>query len=117
MNRTLAFAAVSGLMMSTALAQTTSTSSPASSSAPTVNAQSSDELLVSKLKGTVVLGSDDQKIGDITDVLIDNMGHVKAYIVSMGGILGIGAKEVAIEQSAFQEMPTTIGRPEDKQFT
>jgi hypothetical protein len=44
------------------------------------------------------------------------MGHVKAYIVSVGGILGIGAKEVALEQSAFEEMPTTKGRPEEKQF-
>jgi len=57
------------------------------------------------LKGTTVFGSNDQKIGDITDILFDKMGHVKAYIVSFGGILGIGAKEVALEQSAFQEMP------------
>src|SRR6516164_2405775 len=69
-----------------------------------------------QLKGTSVLGSDDQKIGDVTDILFDKMGHVKAYFISVGGILGIGAKEVALEQSAFQEMPGTKGRPEDKQF-
>jgi hypothetical protein len=125
MSKTLVvFATVSGLMMSTSLAQAPSTSSPApatpaaaSSSAQAVNAQSSDELLASKLKGTAVFGSDDQKMGDIADVLFDKMGHVKAYIVSVGGILGIGAKQVALEQSAFHEMPTTRGRPEDKQFT
>jgi PRC-barrel domain len=123
MSRTVVLAAVSGLMMSVALAQAPSTlsSAPAtppaaSSSAQVVNAQASDELLASKLKGTAVLGSDDQKIGDITDVLFDRMGHVKAYIVRVGGTLGIGAKKVALEQSAFHEMPTTAGRPEEKQF-
>ena len=62
------------------------------------------------------MGSDDQKIGGIADVLFDKMGHVKAYIVSVGGILGIGAKEVALEQSAFRVMPVIEGRTEEKQF-
>jgi sporulation protein YlmC with PRC-barrel domain len=53
-----------------------------------VATQSSDELLASKLKGTAVMGSDDQKIGDISDVPFDKMGHVKAYIVSVGGWSG-----------------------------
>jgi hypothetical protein len=85
-------------------------------SSPVEIVQSSDELLASQLKGTAVFGSSDQKIGDIRDILFDKMGHVKAYIVSVGGILGIGAKEVALEQSAFQEMPRALGRPEEKLF-
>jgi hypothetical protein len=112
MNRTLVLGAVTVLMISTGLAQQPSTSNPTE----TVNTQSSDELLGSQLKGTSIFGSDDQKIGDVTDILFDKMGHVKAYIVSVGGILGIGAKEVALEQSVFEEMPTTKGRPEEKQF-
>jgi sporulation protein YlmC with PRC-barrel domain len=120
MSRTLlGFAAVSGLMVSAAWAQAPSgpATAPAVSGSPqVVAAQSSDELLVSKLKGTAVMGSDDQRIGDISDVLFDKMGHVKAYIVSVGGILGIGAKEVALEQTAFHEMPVIEGRPEEKQF-
>jgi len=123
MNRTLILGAVTVLMISTAPAQQPSTSHPApatssvvSHSAEMFDAQSNDELLASQLKGTSVLGSDDQKIGDVTDILFDKMGHVKAYFISVGGILGIGAKEVALEQSAFQEMPGTKGRPEDKQF-
>jgi sporulation protein YlmC with PRC-barrel domain len=125
MSKTLVvFATVSGLMMSTALAQAPSAPSPApaatsavSNSAEVVTAQSTDELLASRLKGTAVTGSDDQKIGEVTDILFDKMGHVKAYIVSIGGFLGIGAKEVALEWSAFDEMPTIKGRPEDKHFT
>jgi sporulation protein YlmC with PRC-barrel domain len=120
MSRTLVvFAAVSGLMVSTALAQAPSgpATPPAASGSPEVVAtQSTDELLASKLKGTAVMGSDDRKIGDVSDILFDKMGHVKAYIVSVGGILGIGAKEVALEQSAFREMPVIEGRTEEKQF-
>jgi sporulation protein YlmC with PRC-barrel domain len=110
---------VSGLMVSTALAQTPSgpATPPALADPPqVVGAQSSDELLVSQLKGTTVIGSDDLKIGDISDVVFDKKGHVKAYVVSVGGILGIGAKEVAFEQSAFHEMPVIQGRPQEKQF-
>jgi hypothetical protein len=40
------------------------------------------------------------------------MGHVKAFIVTMGGVLGIGAKEVALDMSAFQEMPAIEGKGE-----
>jgi hypothetical protein len=112
---------VSGLMVSTALALAQTASGPATLPAVSdlpqvVGTQSSDELLVSQLKGTAVMGSDDQKIGDISDVLFDKKGHVKAYVVSVGGILGIGAKEVAFEQSAFHEMPVIEGRPQEKQF-
>jgi hypothetical protein len=124
MSRTLVLAAVSGLMMSTALAQAPPTSSPAPAApppgasstiepaVPAVPAQSADEWLASKLKGTAVIGSDDQKIGDISDVLIDKMGHVKAFIVGVGGVLGIGAKQVALDMNAFKQMPAAEGKPE-----
>src|ERR1700730_16187864 len=120
MSKTLVvFAAVSALMMSTALAQAPSTPRPApatpaatSSSEQIVSAQSRDEWLASKLKGTAVIGSDDQKIGEVTDFLFDKMGHMKAFVVSIGGVLGIGAKEVALDMSAFHEMPATEGKAE-----
>jgi hypothetical protein len=59
-----------------------------------------------------VIGSDDQKIGDISDILFDKMGHVKAFIVGVGGVLGIGAKQVALDMNAFQQMPAIEGKPE-----
>jgi hypothetical protein len=123
MSRTLVFAAVSGLMLSTALAQAPSARTAAPTASPTIATTpevvpepSGDEWLASKLKGTAVVGSDNQKIGEISDVLFDKMDHVKAYIVSVGGFLGIGAKEVALDPSAFMEMPRIEGRPGEKQF-
>jgi sporulation protein YlmC with PRC-barrel domain len=119
MSRTLVVLAAVSALMSTALAQAPPTSSPApaapaasaaSSTSQVVPAQSADEWLASKLKGTTVIGSDDQRVGDISDVLFDKTGNVKAFIVGIGGVLGIGAKQVALDMKVFQEMPATEGK-------
>ena len=121
MSRTLVVLAAVSALMSTALAQAPPNSSPApaapaasvaSSTSQVVPAQSADEWLASKLKGTAVIGSDDQRIGDISDVLFDKMGHVKAFVVGIGGVLGIGAKQVALDMNAFHTMPATEGKAE-----
>ena len=77
-----------------------------------INAQSKDQWLASKLKGTTVLGSDDQKIGSVVDVLLDKSGQAKAIVVGVGGVLGLGAKEVAIDWTQFHEMPAANGGQE-----
>jgi len=38
----------------------------------------------------------DAKIGEISDVLVNNDGKVEAFIVGVGGFLGIGEKDVAV---------------------
>jgi hypothetical protein len=72
------------------------------SSAKFINSQRSDQFLASKFKGTDVLGTDNQKIGDVTDILFDKDQKILAYVVSVGGFLGLGAKDVALEPRAFQ---------------
>jgi hypothetical protein len=67
-----------------------------------INSQKSDQFLASSFKGTDVVGPDDKKIGDISDILFDKTGKIEAYVVSVGGFLGIGSKHVALEPSAFQ---------------
>jgi sporulation protein YlmC with PRC-barrel domain len=82
---------------------TASTPSAAStSSAKFVNSQRQDQFLASKFKGTDVIGTDDKKIGDVSDILFDKDGKIEAYVVGVGGFLGIGAKDVALAPSAFQ---------------
>ena len=75
---------------------------PMRSSAQFINSQKPDQFLASKFKGTDVIGSDNQKIGDVTDLLFDKSGKIEAYVVSVGGFLGMGAKDVALPPSAFQ---------------
>jgi hypothetical protein len=126
LKRIMAVAAVSGLALTSALAQTTtppsgSTTAPTSASpatpAPSASAanpagkakfvtkQSSDQHLASKFNGTDVIGADDAKIGDVTDVLFDKDRKVIAFIVGVGGFLGIGAKDVAIDPASFSPVP------------
>ena len=42
----------------------------------------------------------DAKIGAISDVLVSQDGQVSAFIVSVGGFLGIGEKDVAVPFTA-----------------
>jgi sporulation protein YlmC with PRC-barrel domain len=70
-----------------------------------VNSQRQDQYLASNFKGTDVIGTDDKKIGDVSDILFDKDGKIEAYVVGVGGFLGVGAKDVALAPSAFQIVP------------
>ncbi|HZS64009.1 MAG TPA: PRC-barrel domain-containing protein [Xanthobacteraceae bacterium] len=126
--------AVSGLMLSAALAQSsmspsapnaspnasqsglsnspakqdksdmskTSGSASSSSSANFIAEQKADQLLATKVKGTNVIGPDNAKIGDISDIMFTKDGKIDAFIVSVGGFLGMGSKDVALAPSSLQ---------------
>jgi sporulation protein YlmC with PRC-barrel domain len=87
--------------MSTPPAATTSASST-TTSAKFVNSQRQDQYLASKFKGTDVIGSDDKKIGDVSDILFAKDGKIEAYVIGVGGFLGIGSKDVALAPTAFE---------------
>jgi sporulation protein YlmC with PRC-barrel domain len=70
-----------------------------------VTTQTPDQWLASKFKGTDVIGADDKKIGDVSDILFDKDKKILAYIVGVGGFLGIGAKDVALDPASFQAVP------------
>jgi hypothetical protein len=82
--------------------QTTASASNAAEKPAIVSEQRSDQWLASSFKGTDVMGPENKKIGDVSDILFDQNGAIKAYVVDVGGFLGIGAKSVAIEPSSFQ---------------
>jgi sporulation protein YlmC with PRC-barrel domain len=52
-----------------------------------------------------VYDSQDNKIGEIMDVLVDQSGKISALIVGVGGFLGAGEKDVAVPFEAVH--PTT----------
>jgi len=68
----------------------------------TISAQKPDQFLASKVKGADVIGSDGKKIGDVSDILFDKDGKVDAFLLSVGGFLGVGAKEVALAPASLQ---------------
>ena len=124
MKQLLTATAISALMISGAFAQTTTPSpstppAPAPSATPSttpapsaaasnpsfLSSQQSDQWLASKFSGTDVIGPNNEKIGDVSDILFDKSGKVVGVIVGVGGFLGIGQKDVAIDMSAFQIIP------------
>ena len=44
----------------------------------------------------------ESKIGDVNDILLDKNGKIEAVIVGVGGLLGIGEKNVAIPFSSLK---------------
>jgi hypothetical protein len=56
-----------------------------------------------------VVGSDDKKIGDVSDILFDKDGKIEAFVVSVGGFLGVGAKDVALAPTAFEVVKGSEG--------
>lgn len=119
-------AALGALMVSGALAQSSNTPSDSRASPPAaaqstpsssamagqaqfIASQKPDQLLATRFKGTSVLGADNEKIGDINDILFDKSGKIEAYIVSVGGFLGMGTKEVAMAPSSFETVPGDNG--------
>ena len=49
-----------------------------------------------------VYDSQDNKIGEIMDVLLDQEGKVNALIIGVGGFLGVGEKDVSVPFYAVQ---------------
>jgi len=75
------------------------------SSSQVIGAQGADEWLASQLRGTPVIGGDNQRIGEVVDILFDRNGQARAFVVGAGGVMGLGAKEVAIDIGQFHDVP------------
>ncbi|MDN6322874.1 MAG: PRC-barrel domain-containing protein [Halomonas sp.] len=58
-----------------------------------------DALTGNKVKSSV---EDDEDIGTITDLIIDEDGQINAVIVGVGGFLGMGEKNVAIKWDSLE---------------
>jgi sporulation protein YlmC with PRC-barrel domain len=56
----------------------------------------------SKLMGVDIYGPNDEKVGDVSDVLVDHQGNVKGVVIGVGGFLGMGEKDVAVPFNAIQ---------------
>jgi sporulation protein YlmC with PRC-barrel domain len=54
------------------------------------------EWRASKLAGVSIYGSNKESIGKVNDVIVDKTGAAKFVVIGAGGVLGIGAKTVAV---------------------
>src|ERR1051326_4797658 len=61
-----------------------------------------DQMRASKVIGGTVYDRQNQKLGDVKDLILDKDGKVSAVVVGMGGVLGAGEKDVAVKFSDFK---------------
>ena len=64
----------------------------------------------SKLEGLDVYNQNNEKIGDISEMLVDSSGKIQAVVVGVGGFLGMGERDVAIpfDQIKFVNEPRAV---------
>ncbi len=64
----------------------------------------------SESMGAAVYNSRDERIGEIDELLVDETGKVQAAVIGVGGFLGLGEKNVAVNYSAFRMTRDNNGR-------
>jgi putative membrane protein len=64
----------------------------------------------SKVIGVGVYNEQDQKVGNINEVLFDRDGRVEGVVIGVGGFLGIGERNVAVPYKDLQWSMTPVGR-------
>jgi sporulation protein YlmC with PRC-barrel domain len=80
--------------------QTTTTGAATRIQSQVLSTLPADSTTVTNYYKQNVYDPSDAKIGEITDVLVGKDGKVEAFIVSVGGFLGVGEKDVAVPFSA-----------------
>ncbi|MDM7482558.1 MAG: PRC-barrel domain-containing protein [Halomonas sp.] len=58
-----------------------------------------DSLIGNNVKSTV---EEDEDIGTISDLVIDEDGQIQAVVMGIGGFLGMGEKDVAVEWDSLE---------------
>jgi len=99
----------SALVSAPALAQTSGTAGGSMSSGNWMTQEQPGQWRASKLEGLDVYNNNNEKVGDISEVLLDQSGKVQAVVIGVGGFLGMGEHSVAVpfEQIKFVNEPRT----------
>ena len=95
------------LVASPAMAQTPSQPSPpavqpAPGAQPQWYSQQGNEMRASKLIGSTVKNDANESIGSINEVVLGKDGKVAAVVIGVGGFLGMGEREVAVNFAALR---------------
>jgi sporulation protein YlmC with PRC-barrel domain len=109
MNKPLFIAAAVALMSTTALAQSGQmgqtgqgqTAQTAQTGQPLTRIPANSTTVTNYYKQTIY-DSANNKLGEVSDVLVDRDGRVTALIVGVGGVAGAGEKDVAVPFSSVR---------------
>jgi len=89
-------AVVTALMLSAAQAQPLQSTTKTEGNSTNLNQAYKGQWRINKMVGIDVYNRENQKLGDISDILIDPAGKVQTVILGVGGFLGVGERLVAV---------------------
>jgi sporulation protein YlmC with PRC-barrel domain len=100
----------SAIACSPALAQT---AAPADRSPAATSGAAANKLMLkgnwraSKLMGLDVYNENNEKLGDVNEIILDKSGKVTAVVIGVGGFLGMGEHDIAVsmDKLKFVEEP------------
>jgi sporulation protein YlmC with PRC-barrel domain len=103
------------LMSSAAFAQTAPTATVTTTTVTATSWMSREDpgqWRVSKLIGLNVYNNANEKIGDISELIVDRAGKIEAVVVGAGGFLGLGEHDVAVpySQITWSDQPVATSR-------
>jgi sporulation protein YlmC with PRC-barrel domain len=70
-----------------------------------IPAQAADEVRAEKLIGMTVYDTNGDKVGAVKDILFNENGQATGVVLSVGGVLGLGAKSVGLQWSEVDIQP------------
>jgi sporulation protein YlmC with PRC-barrel domain len=102
------------LMISTASFAQTTANTPSQAAAPIAAA---GDWSASKMSGVNVYNEANDKIGEVSDVIIDSKGQVRGLVIEVGGFLGMGTHYVLVSMDSLKFAnkagKTTAGQTSD----
>ncbi|MCS3729912.1 PRC-barrel domain-containing protein [Bradyrhizobium betae] len=100
-------AIAASLLTSAVMAQTPATTTRPEANSASVTQPYKGQWWVSKMIGLDVYNQNNEKLGDISEVLTDPTGKIQTAILGVGGFLGLGERMVAVsfDQLKFVNQP------------
>ena len=101
---------LASVIIAPVLAQQSPAPAPAAPPAPAVRAQTpapapmatAGQWRASKLIGLNVYNDQNEKLGDINEVLLDQSGKVNGVVIGVGGFLGMGQREILVTMNKLK---------------
>ena len=70
-----------------------------------IPAQAAGDVRAEKLIGMTVYDTNGDKVGAVKDILFNEQGQATGVVLSVGGVLGLGAKSVGLQWSEVDIQP------------
>ena len=67
------------------------------------------ELTADKLEGARVYGPNDEDVGEVNRLILDNSGQVQRIVLDVGGFLGMGERQIAVTPDELNIVRTDDG--------